>query len=77
MALDIARDTRKSSKSGAVPPVESFFDGYRRQIERPKDEVPLHADLRSKALKTRRFPAAFRLACAQFHPHHDREINES
>ncbi|MEM6616398.1 MAG: hypothetical protein AAF619_07705, partial [Pseudomonadota bacterium] len=76
-ALDMARDTRKSSKSGVFPPVEGFFDGDRRQIERPKDEVSLHTGLRSKALKTRGFPAAFRLACAQTHPHHACETNGS
>jgi len=77
MAFDMARDARKSPKSGVVPPVEDFDAADRRQIDRPSGRADLHGLQRRKALKGFSLPAALLLVSVQIRSDHCSHIDRS
>jgi hypothetical protein len=77
MAFEMARDARKSPRSGVVPPVEDFDAAVRRQFDRPSDRVDLHGLQCRKALKGFSLPAASLLVSAQIRSDHFSQINRS
>ena len=77
MAFEMARDARKSPKSGVVPPVEDFDAADRGRIDRPSDRADLHGPARRKALKGSSLPAALLLLSAQIRSDHFSQINRS
>ncbi|MAZ84696.1 MAG: hypothetical protein CME90_13990 [Hoeflea sp.] len=77
MALEMARYARKSSKSGAVAPVEDFDAADRSQIRRPSDRTNLHGLLCREALKGFSLPAASLRASAQIRSDHSKQLNRS
>jgi hypothetical protein len=77
VAFKLTRDTRKSAKSGVTPRLSALTQKIAARLDVLRDGVNLHGRLRSKALKTVRFPAVLRLASAQIPSHHSDQINGS
>jgi hypothetical protein len=77
MAFEMARDARKSPKSGMVSPVEDFDAADRRQLDRPSDRTHLRGLLCRKALKGFSLPAALLRASAQIRSDRSDQINRS
>jgi hypothetical protein len=77
MAFEMARDTRKSLRSGVVPPVEGFDAADRSHVDRPPDRADLHGLACRKALKGFSLPAPLLRASAQIRSDHSSQINRS
>jgi hypothetical protein len=77
MAFEMARDARKSPRSGVVPPVEDFDAAVRRQFDRPSDRVDLHGLQCRKAFKGFSLPAASLLVSAQIRSDHFSQMNRA
>jgi hypothetical protein len=72
MAFEMARDARKSPKSGVVPPLEDFD-----AADRPSDRADVHGLQRRQALKGFSLPAAWLLVSAQTRFDHFSQISRS
>jgi hypothetical protein len=77
MAIETARDARKSPQSGVVPSIEDFDAAGRRQLDRPSDRAGLHGLLCRKPLKGFSLPAGLLRASAQTCSDHSTQINRS
>lgn len=77
MAVEMARDARKSLKSGVDAPVKVFDEADRSQIDRPSDRADFRGLPRRKILKDYSLPATLLLVSAQICSDHFRQFNVS